>query len=242
VTDKDTEGSPKVPAVRRNRRHSPWPLVIVVALPILSAVLGLPILVTLVLLLLGTVLLALSPHLAEHRPRDPKKAWTQLVASHARLKSAYAALNESPSDADARKQFSTSLAECLSIINSRADSDWGPDSGYVEKVRVEIADLSALAALDGGSLAPAPDKGVGRLTDLRKQGVLSDREFQAFSERFKALAAEKACGILETIAGLHLQCRGGTMTEDDYHAALRGLLDKLDRGEGDAGLKPAAPA
>lgn len=241
MTDEDTGGTPKAPAGRKNRRHSPWPLVIVVALPILSAILHLPALVTLVLLLLGTALLVFSPHLAEHRPVDPKKAWTQLVASHARLKSAHAALMESPSDPAARKRYSTLLDECLTVLNSRPESDWGPNSVYVPKIRSEIEAISAPVALGGGNPAPVPSEEIGRLADLRKQGLISDRELNAFSERFKLLAAEKACGVLDTIAGLHLQCREGAMAEEDYHAALWSLLDKLDHEDGAAAPKPATP-
>jgi len=241
VTDGDTGGSPKAPA-GRDKRHSPWPLVIVVALPLLSALLGLPIWVTLVLLILGTVLLAFSPHLRERRVSDPRKAWTLLMASYTRLKSAYAALKESPADAAARENFSKLEAECRSLLNSRSDSDWGKDSGYVTKVKNEIAAMSASVSANGGSPAPAPNEEIGQLADLQRQGLISEPEFQAYSERFKILSAEKACGILETMAGLRLQCTQGAMTKADYHAALWSLLDRVDHEDSGATPKPAPSA
>jgi hypothetical protein len=242
VTDKDTGGSPKVPKVRESRRHSPWPLVIVVALPIISALIRLPLLVTVVLLVLGTVLLMLSPHLGEKRARDPKKAWFQLMATFARLQSAHAALEQSPADAAARQRFAKLEAECRSLLNSRPDSAWGTDSDYAATIRKQIAEMSAPVPDKVEGPAPAPVSQTGRLEELRQAGVMSDSEFQSLSERFKALAAEKACAMLETIAGLQLQCRQATMTEEDFHVALRGLLERLDHGDGEAAPRPVAPA
>jgi hypothetical protein len=242
VTDKKTGSSPKVPAVRESRRHSPWPLVIVVALPIISAVLGLPLLVTLALLIVGTVLLMLSPHLAEKRVRDPKKAWFQLMATFARLKSAHAEMRQSPADASARLRFAKLDAECLQLLNSRPDSDWGAEVDYVATIRKEIAEMSASAADSVGHPSPATTPVIGQLEELREQGVLFDGEFQAFSEKLKVLAAEKACGVLETIAGFQLQCRQGTMTGVGFHVALRELLERLDRGDGDAAANAENPA
>ena len=242
MTDKKTGGSPKVPAVRGSRRHSPWPLVIVVALPIVSALLRLPLWVTLALLLIGTVLLFFSPHLAEKRVSDPKKAWLQLMATFARLQSAHTALLDSPADAAARQRFVKLEAECLSLLNGRPDSDWGADADYVAKIRKEITEMSAPVPDKVEGPAPAPVSQTGRLEELRQAGVMSDDEFQSLSERFKALAAEKACSLLETIAGFQLQCRQATITEEDFHVALRGLLERLDHGDGDAAPQPVTPA
>jgi len=238
MTDKKTGGSRKEPAVRASRRHSPWPFVIVVALPIISAVLHLPPWVTLALLVVGTVLLMFSPHLAGKRVRDPKKAWLQLMATFARLQSAHAALQQSPADAAARQRFAKLEAECRSLLGSRPDSEWGANLDYVVKIRNEMAEMSVPDKVE----APAPVSQTGRLEELRKAGVMSDGEFQSLSERFKALAVEKACAMLETIAGFQLQCRQGTITEEDFHVALRGLLERLDHRDGDAAPKPVTPA
>jgi hypothetical protein len=240
MTDKKTGGSRKLPAVRASRRHSPWPFVIVVALPIISAVMGLPILVTLALLVTGTVLLLFSPHLAPKRVRDPKKAWLQLLATFARLQSAHAALEQSPADVAARQRFARLEAECRSLLKSRSDSEWGADFDYVEKVRSDMAEMSVPIKVEGPARAPVSQ--TGRLEELRQAGVMSDGEFQTLSARFKALAAEKACARIETIAGLQLQCREGTMTEEDFHVALRVLLERLDHGDGDAMPQPVTPA
>jgi len=240
LTDKKTGGSSKKPAVRATRRHSPWPLVIVVAVPVASALLRLPLWVTLVLLLTGTVLLFFSPHLAEKRVSDPKKAWIQLMAFFARLQSAHAALRQSPNNVAARQQFDRLEAECLSLLNSRPDSDWGQDSGYVETIRKQIAEMSAADKVEGPAPAPSPE--TGRLEDLRKQGPMSDSEFGTLSEKLKVLAAEKASALLEAIAGFQLQYRQGAIAEESFHAALWGLLDGLDHGDADAAPKPVTPA
>ena len=228
MTDKETGRSPKVPAARESRRHSPLPLVIVVALPIVTVLLRLPIWVTLIVLIVETVLLVFSPHLREKRVSDPKKAWLQLVATFSRLQSAHAALRQSPADAAARLRFARLEAECLSLLGGRAESDWGADSGYVTRIRKEIAELSA--SVPGVDAAPesAESPEAVRLKELWRQGVMSEAEFQMFSGRLKALATEKACGLLEALAGYQLQCRNGALKEEDFHAAVRGLLDRLD--------------
>lgn len=240
--DKDSSDSPKAPAVRETRTHSPWPLVIVVALPIFTVLLRLPLWVTLIVLVLGTVLLVFSPHLRGKQVRDPKKAWLQLMANFSVLQSTHAALRHSPADAAARVRFAKLEAACQSLLGSRTDSDWGEDSGYVARIRKEIADLSA--SVPGVDAAPEPAESpeTVRLKELRKQGFISELEFQMVSDKLKTLATEKARGVLEAIAGFQLQCRNGTMKVEDFHAALRGLLERLDHGDGAAVPQPATPA
>jgi hypothetical protein len=213
-----------------------------VALPIISAVLRLPLLVTLALLVTGTVLLMFSPHLAAKHVRDPKKAWLQLMATFARLQSAYAALEQSPADAAARRKFAGLAAECLSLLNSRPDSDWGADSDYAAMIRKQIAHMSAPIQdkVDGPSAAPSPE--TERLEDLRKRGLISESEFQALSGKLKVLAADKARGLVETISELQLQYRQGGLTEENLRAALRSLLGGLDHGDSAAAPKPAKRA
>ena len=242
MTDKGTGGSSRVPQGQRSRRRSPWPLVIVAALPLLSLLFGLPISVTLVLLIVGLVLLAFSPHLPERRHRDPKQAWLHLMACYTKLQSAHAALKASPFDATARQRFSKLEAECLSLLGSRSDSDWGADSSYAVKVRNEIVAMSASVSLEGGNPAPAPRTEIEQLAEMNRQGVISDPQFQAFSQRFTVMTAEKARGVLETIAELRLQCQKGAMAQAAYHAAVWDLLDRLDRGDSDATQRPATPA
>ena len=242
MTDKETGRPTKVPAVQESRRHSPWPLVIVVAIPIVTVLFRLPIWVTMIVLIVETVLLVLSPHLREKRVSDPKKAWLLLVATFSRLQSAHAALRHSPADAAARLRFAKLEAECLSLLGSRTDSDWGTDSGYVTKIRKEVADLSASVPDVDAAPEPAESRHAAQLKELRKQGVMSELEFQMVSDKLRTLATEKACGVLEAIAGFHLQCRQGTLTQVDFHAALRGLLERLDQGNGTAAPQPVTPA
>lgn len=240
MTDRDTGGSPEAPAGQAKPRLNIWPLAIVVGLPLLAAVLRLPVWVSLLLLLAGVAFLVFGRRLKAERQLDPKPAWTHLLATYTKLQSEQAALQESPADAAAQKRFSKLLAECLSLLDSRADSDWGSDSRYVAKVREEVVKLSASSQRKAVAPAPAPE--VGRLEDLRKRGLISEEEFLGLSERLKALVVEKACGVLEMVAGLQLQCHEGAITEEDFHLSLRALLERLDRGNGDAALKPATPS
>jgi hypothetical protein len=72
-------------------------------------------------------------------------------------------------------------------------------------------------------------KEIERLAILRQQRMISDGEFNAFSERFRMSTGEKAQGIIGAITDLHGQFQRGAMTEGNYRSALWGLLDKLDR-------------
>jgi hypothetical protein len=241
VTDKAGPVSSKPPAVRASRRHSPWPLVIVAAVPILTVLLRLPMWVTLVVLVTGTVLLAFSPHLRERRVSDPKKAWVQLMACFSRFQSAHAALKGSPADATALDRFAKLRAECLMLLNSRRDSDWGKDADYVAKVRKEIADMSASAPDQPGTTSALPSQEAGRLGKLKRQGPLSDGEFSVLSEKLKGLAADKANTVLESVAALQLQYRERSITEEGFHASLWDFLDKLDHVKGSVPPMPATP-
>ncbi|MBN2464901.1 hypothetical protein JXD38_04680 [candidate division WOR-3 bacterium] len=239
MNDKARTGSLKPPAARKSRRHSPWPIVIVVALPVFTVFLQLPMWVTLAVLVIGTVLLAFSPHLRGRRVSDPKKAWLQLVAYFARLQSAHEALKQSPADAVALERFEKLQAECLEMLNSRRDSEWGKEADYVTKVREEIAAMSALAPDQPGSQAPAPSREVGRLEELRRQGPLSDGEFSVLSERLRAMAADKADTVFEAVAAFQQQYREKTITEEGFHAALWDFLDNLDNGSSTVPPMPA---
>ena len=240
MTEKARPASVKLPAVRQSRRQSPWPIVIVVALPILTVILGLPIWVTLAVLVTWTVLLAFSPHLRERRVTDPKKAWLQLMAYFARLQKAHAALKESPADAAALERFAKLQSECLELLGSRPDSGWGKDAAYVAKVRKEIADMSAAVEGETECPTPAPSRQTERLEELKRQGPMTDPEFRKLAEKLGDLAADAANRVLEAVAGYQLQYRQKAVTEENFHAALWGLLDSLDHGDSMAESRPAA--
>lgn len=231
MTDKNVSDSPKAPAGQERRRIKLWMLAVVMAIPLLSAIAGLPLWFTLLLLVAGAAFLAFSPHFKEKHHPDPQKAWTQLMSAHVKLKAAYAARRESPNDTEAAKRFSKLRDECVSLINSRPASDWGANSGYAAKVKKEIVAMSAAVSGRGEGPAPAPSEEIGRLKKLMRQGLLADNEFQAFSERFKVMTAERARGVLEAMAKLDFQRREGVMTKPDYHVALWKLLEEVDRGE-----------
>ena len=61
---------------------------------------------------------------------------------------------------------------------------------------------------------------IEKLAALRVQGMISDLEFQAFSERFKVSTGEKASSIIKAISELYEQLKQGAMTEGNYQAAL----------------------
>ena len=70
---------------------------------------------------------------------------------------------------------------------------------------------------------------IQKLALLRSEGMISDHEFQAFSERFTLATGEKAKSVIDAISGLYDQHKRGAMSEGNYHAALWTLMDKLDR-------------
>ena len=95
----------------------------------------------------------------------------------------------------------------------------------------EIDRMSSQITMILATRAPAVSMGedIDTLARLRQQGMISDHEFQAFSERFKLSSGDKASGIVKAISELHEKHKQGAMSEGNYHAALWSLLDKLDR-------------
>ncbi|MHC4132456.1 MAG: hypothetical protein ACYSSP_10740 [Planctomycetota bacterium] len=79
----------------------------------------------------------------------------------------------------------------------------------------------------------APTSSVGEdvsiLAELRQKDMISDLEFQVFSERFKMSTGEKASDIIRAISELYEQRQKGALSVGNFHAALWSLLDKLDR-------------
>jgi hypothetical protein len=90
----------------------------------------------------------------------------------------------------------------------------------IDKMSSQISSLLAVRT---------PGKEIEKLAVMRKNGMISDLEFQAFSERFKLSTGEKASGIIKAISELSRQYQQGAILESNYHAALWALLDKLDR-------------
>lgn len=107
------------------------------------------------------------------------------------------------------------------VYNNNEIPDWKDE---VDKMSNQIG-LIIAASSPKVSMGEELDK----LATLREDGLISDREFKAFSERFRISTGEKASSILKAIAELSEQHKEGAMTEGNYHAALWSLLDKLDR-------------
>jgi predicted 3-demethylubiquinone-9 3-methyltransferase (glyoxalase superfamily) len=166
---REEPGCPQVPAGRARQLSSLARLAIVVGLPFLSAFVGVPLWFTLLLLLGLAVLLFVGPHLSRRSHSDPKQAWMQLMGSFVRLQSAYCDVQQSPANAVARGQFSTLEERCLSLLGSRADSDWGSDSQYAAKIRNEIAAMSAEVRANGTYPASTPGQGIDSAAETGKQ-------------------------------------------------------------------------
>jgi len=205
-------------------------IVLAVAVPLISIAWELPFWLSLVLIV-GAVFAIGAPYILPKRRSDPKREWLQLLANQMKLKSIYATLRESPKDATARARFNKLAAECQVLLESRKDTEWGTESSYVAKVREEIAALTAAAEAAEQGLAPVPSAEIARLTELWNHGLMAEPGFRAFSDRFKVMPAEKARKVLDEIDTLRLQSAQGEMTEEDYHVALWGLLERVDRGE-----------
>ena len=144
-------------------------------------------------------------------------------------------------------RFTVLMDDCLSILNKRTDEEWGDEDLWiaslydescketyhqcvmpVKMVRNKVKQMASLVHMRASPPIPAGDE-IQKLAFLREQGMISEDEFRAFSERFKLSKAEKVIGFIQAIKDLHSQYRGGAMTEGNYHAALWSLLDKLDR-------------
>ena len=69
---------------------------------------------------------------------------------------------------------------------------------------------------------------ISELARLRLEGLVSDEEFDAFTERFRRSTGARAREIIEAIEKLHKQHKAGAMTEGNYRASLWTLMDRLD--------------
>ena len=119
--------------------------------------------------------------------------------------------------------------QCLTIINSRTDDGWGKSFRGVPSMRNKVQQMSLFVCGQPVHVSPAVSDEIEKLAALRKEGMISDHEFQAFSERFNLSTGEKARDIIGAIAKLHEQYAAGAMSQGNYHAGLWSLLDKLDR-------------
>jgi hypothetical protein len=115
----------------------------------------------------------------------------------------------------------TALAMLKSPI---ANTEPSPMEEEIEKMSNQITMVLAIQS----PLVSLGDD-IDKLATLRKNGMISEDEFQAFSERFKLSTGQKAQEIITAISELYEQRLHGAMSEGNYHAALWSLLDKLDR-------------
>jgi hypothetical protein len=142
VTERSTGYAAQAPGRPKKSRLNIWLVVAVVVLPLAAASLRLPVWSSLLLLLAGVALLGLYYRMRAEQEVDPKRNAEELLAAYAGLQSARVALQESPSDADAQQRLSRHLAECLSLLRSCPESDWGPHPGYLARVREDVVRLA----------------------------------------------------------------------------------------------------
>lgn len=93
---------------------------------------------------------------------------------------------------------------------------------YIPLAKINISVMSQKSSI-------SESDEIQKLALLRSEGMISDHEFQAFSERFTLATGEKAKSVIDAISGLYDQHKRGAMSEGNYHAALWSLMDKLDR-------------
>lgn len=114
------------------------------------------------------------------------------------------------------------VVRCLKklIMNKEVD-------GVVDEENDQYVSSHGLSS--GAARLESASQQVERLASLRKEGVISTEEFQAFSKRFQSASEVTAGEYVATIRDLYSQFQRGAMSEGNYRAGLWSLLDKLDR-------------
>ncbi len=142
MTERSSGYAAQASARPKKSRLNIWLVAAVVVLPLVAVAFRLPIWSSLLLLLAGVALLGLYYRMSADQEVDPKRNAEDLLAAYAGLQSARARLQESPADADAQQRLSRHLAECLSLLRSCPESDWGPHPGYLARVREDVVRLA----------------------------------------------------------------------------------------------------
>lgn len=174
----------------------------------------------------GVVVVVLVIPLITYFFVEKRKKWWAFWKEYERLVDIYKQAKKKRLDRATADEFSTLVVRCSSMLSDLEESG---DKDEVWLARSMVQKISLFVA----SYNVAPDtpasEEIAKLAELRKKGMISDHEFQAFSERFKVSTGEKAMGIIQAIASLHSQYEAGAMSESNYHASLWSLMDKLDR-------------
>jgi predicted Zn finger-like uncharacterized protein len=154
----------------------------------------------------------------------------KVVALFIQMKDIYANARKGDITRTIADNFFSCADEALARIPKTPALGWNVQElmmAEIEKMSNQITMLLGLQATTT-HVASLGDE-IEKLATLRKQGVISDHEFQAFSERFKLATGEKASSVIKAISELYEQHQKGAILEGNYHAALWSLLDKLDR-------------
>jgi hypothetical protein len=175
---------------------------------------------------LAVIAIALGWAIREHNRRTSD--WETLQKLFSRLSVVYEAAKAGTIDKASVDAFADYVDKSFSIINSRTQFRWGPLSRDVAELRDQIQQASLyVATRSGHPIAVGAE--IEKLASLRQQGMISAHEFDAFSDRFRVSTGQKARDIIMAISQLHEEHQRGALSEGNYHAALWGLLDKLDR-------------
>jgi len=170
-------------------------------------------------LMLGLVVLCVWAY-----QTDKKKKKLQSLLGE--MKGIFANARKGEITKSASDKFFDCADKALTVIPARPakNSKMALMKEEIEKMSNQISMILAVRT-PTASLGDEIDK----LAALRQKGMISDLEFQAFSERFKLSTGEKASGIIKAISELYEQHHKGAMSEGNFHAALWAMLDKLDR-------------
>jgi len=147
-----------------------------------------------------------------------------------KMRSIYANARKGEITKSAADKFFDLADKSVDMMSVKGEKDM-VGTKTVASLRDEIQNMSNQISLILVLRTPTASLGedVDKLAALRQQGMISDSEFQTFSERFKLTTGEKARSIIKAISELYLQHQKGAMSEGNFHAALWSLLDKLDR-------------
>lgn len=148
------------------------------------------------------------------------------------MRSIYAIARKGKISKSSADKFFNLADKAILMMSSKEEKEIvGTERTTVGSLRNEIQNMSNQISLILTLRTPTASVGeeIDTLANLRKKGMISDMEFQEFSERFKLTTGEKASDIIKSISELYGQHQKGAMSKGNFHAALWSLLDKLDR-------------
>ena len=168
------------------------------------------------------------------------KTWRLALTACARAEVIYSEAQQSPLYYSDASEYSKLVDVCFTLCRIGQEivecdhGGWQEESASewdrkFNKIKDKLQQMSFVVGSSVRRETTSASKEIERLAELRCKGIISDHEFQAFSERFKVTTGEKSEAIVQAIGKLFAQYEHGAMSEGNYHAGLWSLLDKLDR-------------